>query len=79
MRHGQTHANVSGELDTAHPGLDLTDLGRAQAVAAARALADEQIDAASSVQDHQCGIQGRIAAANDCDAPTLVVADWRNL
>ena len=37
MRHGQTHANVSGELDTAHPGVDLTDLGRAQAVAASQA------------------------------------------
>ena len=56
MRHGQTHANVSGELDTAHPGLDLTDLGRAQAAAAARALADEQIDAiyvSSRVRTHQ--------------------------
>lgn len=56
MRHGQTHANVSGELDTAHPGLDLTDLGRAQAAAAARALADERIDAiyvSSRVRTHQ--------------------------
>ncbi|MBS2939570.1 histidine phosphatase family protein [Nocardioides sp. J2M5] len=56
MRHGQTHANVSGELDTAHPGLDLTDLGRAQAEAAARALADERIDAvyvSSRVRTHQ--------------------------
>ena len=56
MRHGQTHANVSGELDTAHPGLDLTDLGRAQAAAAARALADETIDAvyvSSRVRTHQ--------------------------
>jgi broad specificity phosphatase PhoE len=56
MRHGQTHANVSGELDTAHPGLDLTDLGRAQAAAAARVLADETIDAvyvSSRVRTHQ--------------------------
>ena len=56
MRHGQTHANVSGELDTAHPGLDLTDLGRAQAAAAARVLADERIDAiyvSSRVRTHQ--------------------------
>ena len=36
MRHGQTHANISGDLDTAHPGVDLTDLGRAQAVAASK-------------------------------------------
>ena len=27
LRHGQTHGNVSGALDTAFPGLDLTDLG----------------------------------------------------
>ncbi len=56
MRHGQTHANVSGELDTAHPGLDLTDLGRAQAVAASRAIADEPLDAiyvSSRVRTHQ--------------------------
>lgn len=56
MRHGQTHANVSGELDTAHPGVDLTDLGRAQAVAASKALADEAIDAiyvSSRVRTHQ--------------------------
>jgi probable phosphoglycerate mutase len=47
---------VSGELDTAHPGLDLTDLGRAQAVAASKALADEAIDAifvSSRVRTHQ--------------------------
>ena len=56
MRHGQTHANVSGELDTAHPGLDLTDLGRAQAAAAAKALAEEHLDAiyvSSRVRTHQ--------------------------
>jgi len=56
MRHGQTHANVSGALDTAHPGVDLTDLGRAQAVAAAKALADEHLDAiyvSSRVRTHQ--------------------------
>lgn len=56
MRHGQTHANVSGELDTAHPGVDLTDLGRAQAAAAGKALADEALDAiyvSSRVRTHQ--------------------------
>lgn len=56
MRHGQTHANVSGELDTAHPGLGLTDLGRAQAEAAATVLADERLDAvyvSSRVRTHQ--------------------------
>jgi probable phosphoglycerate mutase len=56
MRHGQTHANVSGELDTAHPGVDLTDLGRAQAVAASKALAAEPLDAiyvSSRVRTHQ--------------------------
>ncbi|WP_110180400.1 histidine phosphatase family protein [Nocardioides solisilvae] len=38
LRHGQTTANVTGSLDTGAPGPDLTDLGRAQAAAAARAL-----------------------------------------
>ena len=56
MRHGQTHANVSGELDTAHPGVDLTDLGRAQAAAAAAAIGDQPLDAvyvSSRVRTHQ--------------------------
>ena len=44
LRHGQTHGNTAGALDTAVPGLDLTDLGRRQAEAAARALADQGID-----------------------------------
>ena len=56
MRHGQTHANVTGELDTAHPGVDLTDLGHAQARAASHALAGEALDAifvSSRVRTHQ--------------------------
>lgn len=56
MRHGQTHANVSGELDTADPGLDLTDLGATQATAAMQALTGEHLDAiyvSSRVRTHQ--------------------------
>lgn len=56
MRHGQTHANVSGALDTAHPGLDLTDLGATQATAAMQALTGEHLDAiyvSSRVRTHQ--------------------------
>ncbi|MCW2783863.1 MAG: phosphoserine phosphatase 1 [Marmoricola sp.] len=44
LRHGQTHGNTSGALDTAFPGLDLTDLGQRQADAAAQVLADEPVD-----------------------------------
>jgi broad specificity phosphatase PhoE len=43
IRHGQTPANVAGELDTAPPGAALTDLGRAQASALVAALADEPV------------------------------------
>jgi probable phosphoglycerate mutase len=42
IRHGQTPANVAGELDTAPPGAGLTDLGRAQAAALVDVLADER-------------------------------------
>ncbi len=45
LRHGQTHANVAGALDTGFPGLDLTDLGRQQARAAVRAFTDAGLDA----------------------------------
>ncbi len=44
IRHGQTPANVRGELDTAHPGPGLTALGEAQAAAIPRVLV-EPVDA----------------------------------
>jgi len=44
IRHGETPGNVLGQLDTAHPGPGLTDLGERQAAALARSLANEQID-----------------------------------
>lgn len=43
IRHGQTVANVAGELDTAPPGGPLTDLGRRQAEALVPALADRPV------------------------------------
>ena len=45
IRHGQTPANVRGELDTGRPGPSLTALGRAQAASVPAALAGESIDA----------------------------------
>lgn len=43
IRHGQTPANVLGQLDTAHPGPGLTALGHRQAEAIPDALRSEQI------------------------------------
>jgi broad specificity phosphatase PhoE len=40
IRHGQTSANVAGELDTAPPGAELTALGRRQAAAVAEVLTE---------------------------------------
>jgi broad specificity phosphatase PhoE len=48
-RHGQTPANVARVLDTRLPGPGLTDLGRAQAEALGRELADEGRDGAPPV------------------------------
>jgi probable phosphoglycerate mutase len=45
IRHGQTPGNVLGQLDTAHPGPGLTELGQRQAAAMAQSLANEQIGA----------------------------------
>jgi probable phosphoglycerate mutase len=45
IRHGQTPGNVLGQLDTAHPGPGLTELGERQAEALSRALANEQLHA----------------------------------
>jgi probable phosphoglycerate mutase len=56
LRHGQTHGNTAGALDTAVPGLPLTDLGLRQAEAAARALADrgvEEIYVSTLLRTHQ--------------------------
>src|SRR5665647_3502119 len=46
VRHGQTSSNISRALDTAEPGPDLTDLGRAQAAALSRVLDGAPIGAA---------------------------------
>jgi probable phosphoglycerate mutase len=56
LRHGQTHGNTAGALDTAVPGLGLTELGRRQAEAAARALTDhgvQQIYVSTLLRTHQ--------------------------
>lgn len=45
VRHGETHANVARQLDTAVPGLDLTDAGREQAHALAERLRGEDLGA----------------------------------
>lgn len=45
IRHGQTPANVLGQLDTAHPGPGLTSRGREQAALVPEAVRGEQIDA----------------------------------
>lgn len=44
IRHGQTPGNVLGQLDTAHPGPGLTELGERQAAALARTLVNERIE-----------------------------------
>jgi len=44
IRHGQTPANVLGQLDTAHPGPGLTDLGARQASVIPEALREQPID-----------------------------------
>ncbi len=45
IRHGQTPGNVLGQLDTAHPGPGLTELGSRQAAVLPDALRREPIDA----------------------------------
>lgn len=45
VRHGETTANVDQLLDTAEPGADLTDTGRAQAAALVHTLAGVPVDA----------------------------------
>ena len=45
IRHGQTPANVLGQLDTAHPGPALTERGLEQAAVIPDALRAEAIDA----------------------------------
>ncbi len=45
VRHGETHANVAKQLDTAPPGADLTEAGHAQAAALVERLAGEDLGA----------------------------------
>ncbi|MDV3219854.1 histidine phosphatase family protein [Intrasporangium sp.] len=56
VRHGETHANVARQLDTAVPGHELTDVGRRQAHALARRLSGEDLGAiyvSDLVRTHQ--------------------------
>lgn len=56
IRHGLTHSNLKGLLDTGAPGADLTDLGQQQAAALAERLAGEPIEAlyvSNLVRTHQ--------------------------
>src|SRR6478609_3341624 len=72
IRHGETPGNVLGQLDTAHPGPGLTDLGERQAAALARSLANEQIDLlfASSLVRTQI-TAAPLAAARGLDVEVL--------
>ncbi|MEO7349806.1 MAG: histidine phosphatase family protein [Terrimesophilobacter sp.] len=45
IRHGETPGNVLGQLDTAHPGPGLTDVGMRQARLLLTTLADVSVDA----------------------------------
>lgn len=59
MRHGQTGSNLSGALDTAAPGADLTELGLRQAAAAVPHLVERGVTAAYSshlVRAHQTAL-----------------------
>jgi probable phosphoglycerate mutase len=56
VRHGETHANVARQLDTAVPGLDLTEAGHEQARALADRLRGEDLGAiyvSDLVRTHQ--------------------------
>jgi probable phosphoglycerate mutase len=48
LRHGQTHSNVIGALDTAIPGAPLNELGLQQAAAVPGALGGQEIDGISA-------------------------------
>jgi probable phosphoglycerate mutase len=69
IRHGQTPANVLGQLDTAHPGPGLTQRGPEQAARVPDALSGEPIDAifASTL------VRTQLTAAPLADARTLDV------
>lgn len=45
VRHGETHANVARQLDTAPPGADLTEAGHEQAAALVERLEGEDLGA----------------------------------
>ena len=48
VRHGQTASNVAHLLDTAHPGADLDEVGRAQAAALVVRLGGEAVHGPSA-------------------------------
>ncbi|MDA2894133.1 histidine phosphatase family protein [Mycolicibacterium sp. BiH015] len=62
VRHGQSHGNVDRRLDTRPPGAELTDLGREQATAFARALSHPPAMIAHSIATRAVQTAGHIAA-----------------
>ncbi|MGO4689960.1 histidine phosphatase family protein [Glaciibacter sp. 2TAF33] len=78
IRHGQTPSNVRGALDTLVPGPRLTRLGRRQAAAIPKALADEQVGAVyASVQTRAQLTAAPLARA--LGLPVLVRAGLREI
>src|SRR5665647_1038410 len=74
VRHGQTSSNISRALDTAEPGPDLTDLGRAQAAALSRVLDGAPIGAiyaSTLVRTQQTAAP--LAAAHGLDVPLCAI------
>ena len=72
IRHGQTPANVLGELDTAHPGPGLTELGTRQAAVIPDALRLESIDAvfaSTLVRTHLTAQPLAVVGASTCRWP----------
>lgn len=72
IRHGQTPANVRGELATVRPGPGLTPLGEQQAAAVVDALAGEQIAAVYVSPLTRTGLTAApLAAALGLDAQVI--------
>ncbi|POH64308.1 histidine phosphatase family protein [Cryobacterium zongtaii] len=59
IRHGQTPANVLGQLDTAHPGPGLTELGERQAAVIPEALRFDSIDTIFASTLHRTQLTAR--------------------
>jgi broad specificity phosphatase PhoE len=77
MRHGQSEANAKGVYAGINPTIQLTELGRAQAVAAGEVLKDQPVDVIIASPLDRAQATAKIVAGQIGYSEQLIITDQR--